>query len=28
VPVRQEWWSHLHMGFVYIACTLIALRRF
>ena len=27
VPVRQEWWSHLHMGFVYIACTLIALRR-
>jgi len=28
VMVRHEWWSHLHMGFVYIACTLIALRRF
>jgi transposase len=27
VMVRQEWWSHLHMGFVHIACTLIALGR-
>ena len=28
VMVRQEWWPHLHMGFVYIACALIALGRF
>lgn len=28
VMVRQEWWPHLHMGFVYIACALIALGQF
>ncbi len=28
VVVRQEWWSHLHMGFVHIACALIALGQF
>lgn len=28
VIVRQEWYSHLHLGFVHLACTLIALGRF
>jgi transposase len=27
VMVRQEWWPHLHMGFVHLACTFIALSR-
>ena len=27
VVVRHEWWSHLRMGFVHIACALIALNR-
>jgi transposase len=28
VMVRQEWWSHLHMGFVHLACALMALGQF
>jgi len=27
VLVRQEWWPHLHMGFVHLACAFIALAR-